>query len=58
MMVAMAIGMIAIIVEIRNVVSRLSNTARAVCSLLNGSPIHAASLSDEKSTSPIATAVR
>ena len=58
MMVAMAIGMIAIIVEIRNVVSRLSNTASAVCSLLNGSPIHAASLSDEKSTSPIATAVR
>ena len=57
MMVAMAMGMMAMIVEMRKVVSRLSKTANAVCSLLNGNPIHAASLKDEKSTSPITTAV-
>ena len=56
MMVAMAIGMMAMMVETRNVVSTLSKTASAVCSLLKGSPIQAASSSAAKSTSPITTA--
>ena len=56
MIVATAIGTMAMMVEMRNEVSRLSITAKTVCSRLNGKPIQAASSSAAKSTSPITAA--
>ena len=56
MTVAMAMGMMAMMVDTRKVVSMWSKTASAVCSLVTGKPIHAALCSAEKSTSPVTAA--
>ena len=56
MMVAKAIGTIAMILLRRNDPLKSSATAKTLVSRLKGKPIHAASFTLEKSTSPIAAA--